>query len=225
MMAQREWVVNATPRPLYPRERFPLLVLQETGWAPGPVWRGAENLTPSPGFNPRTVQPVVPSLYQRTHISCCILNWEHSEIWNFVLLCQYGRLSFAMLVEYSQTFFKSQNKTWISLGIMFRVFSELMRCPVISTHCKCICILILTTLKMTIWVVETCQWLLCSKITFIHLSDCVSHFFNYFLWVCFILVLQLLFMLSYWQGKKATKSRAKNLYWHLYVKNQPNKAS
>ena len=28
------------------------------GWAPGPVWTGAENLAPPPGFDPRTVQPV-----------------------------------------------------------------------------------------------------------------------------------------------------------------------
>ena len=37
------WVVNDTPRPLYLRER---LGVQEAGWAPGPVWTGAENLTP-----------------------------------------------------------------------------------------------------------------------------------------------------------------------------------
>jgi len=27
------WVVNATPRPLYPRERDPVAILQEAGWA------------------------------------------------------------------------------------------------------------------------------------------------------------------------------------------------
>jgi hypothetical protein len=31
---------------------------QEAGWAPGPVWTGAENLAPPPGFDFRTVQPV-----------------------------------------------------------------------------------------------------------------------------------------------------------------------
>ena len=36
--------VNATRRPLYTRERDPVLVVQEVEWAPGPVWRGAENL-------------------------------------------------------------------------------------------------------------------------------------------------------------------------------------
>jgi hypothetical protein len=38
------WVVNATPRPLYPRESDPVPILQEPVWAPGPVWTGAENL-------------------------------------------------------------------------------------------------------------------------------------------------------------------------------------
>ena len=31
--------------------------MQEVGWAPGPIWT-VENLAP-PGFDPRTVQPVV----------------------------------------------------------------------------------------------------------------------------------------------------------------------
>ena len=34
--------------------RYPLL---EDGWAPGPVWTGAENLAPT-GIRSRTVQPV-----------------------------------------------------------------------------------------------------------------------------------------------------------------------
>jgi len=38
----------------------------------------------------------------------------------------------------------------------------------ISTHCNCISILSLITLKMVTWVVETCPWLLCNKITFIN---------------------------------------------------------
>jgi hypothetical protein len=50
------WVVNATPRQLYPREK-PGTRCIEAGWDPGPVWTGAESLAP-PGFDPRTVQPV-----------------------------------------------------------------------------------------------------------------------------------------------------------------------
>jgi hypothetical protein len=31
-------------------------IVQEAGWAPGPVWTGAENLVPPPWFEPGTVQ-------------------------------------------------------------------------------------------------------------------------------------------------------------------------
>ena len=41
------WVVNATFRPLYPRERDPVLIVQGAVWALGPVWTGAENLVPT----------------------------------------------------------------------------------------------------------------------------------------------------------------------------------
>jgi len=38
-------LVNTTPRPIYPWVRDPVPIVQKTGWAPGPVWTGAENLT------------------------------------------------------------------------------------------------------------------------------------------------------------------------------------
>jgi hypothetical protein len=37
------WVVNAVPRPIYPRERQ-VPIVQEVGWTPGPDWTGVENL-------------------------------------------------------------------------------------------------------------------------------------------------------------------------------------
>jgi hypothetical protein len=37
-------VVNATPRPIYPRERSPVPIVQEAAWVLGMVWTGAENL-------------------------------------------------------------------------------------------------------------------------------------------------------------------------------------
>ena len=47
------WVVNALPPYLW--EGDPVPIMYEAGWAPRPVWTGAENLAP-PGFDPRTVQ-------------------------------------------------------------------------------------------------------------------------------------------------------------------------
>jgi len=52
------WVVTATPRPLDPRERGPVSIVQQTERSPGPVWMGAVYLAP-PAFDLRTVQTVV----------------------------------------------------------------------------------------------------------------------------------------------------------------------
>ena len=38
------WVVNAMPQLLYPRERHPVPIVQEAGWASRPVWMGRENV-------------------------------------------------------------------------------------------------------------------------------------------------------------------------------------
>jgi hypothetical protein len=38
-------------------DQGPVPIVQEAGWAPGPVWTDAENLA-IPGFDPRTAQPV-----------------------------------------------------------------------------------------------------------------------------------------------------------------------
>jgi len=50
--------VSVTPRPLFTPGKDPVPILQEAGWAPGPVWTGAENIAPT-GIPSRTVQPVV----------------------------------------------------------------------------------------------------------------------------------------------------------------------
>jgi hypothetical protein len=54
---RRGWEVSVTTRPLFTPRKDPVTIVQETGWAPGPVWTGAENLAPPPGFDSRTVQP------------------------------------------------------------------------------------------------------------------------------------------------------------------------
>ena len=50
--------VSVTPRPLVTPGKELVPIVQEAGWAPGPVWTGAENLALPPGFDPRTAQPV-----------------------------------------------------------------------------------------------------------------------------------------------------------------------
>jgi len=50
-----DWLaVKDKLRPLHPREAHPVPIVQEAGWAPGPVWAGAENLDPT------TIRPLPP---------------------------------------------------------------------------------------------------------------------------------------------------------------------
>jgi hypothetical protein len=41
---RRWWEVSVTPRPHFTHGKDPVPIVQEAGWAPGPVWTGAENL-------------------------------------------------------------------------------------------------------------------------------------------------------------------------------------
>jgi len=41
---RRWWGVSVTPRPLFTHGKDTVPIVQEAGWAPGPVWTGAENL-------------------------------------------------------------------------------------------------------------------------------------------------------------------------------------
>ena len=40
---RRGWVVSTTPRPHFTPSKDPVHILQEAGWAPGPVWMGGKS--------------------------------------------------------------------------------------------------------------------------------------------------------------------------------------
>ena len=47
---RRGWVVSSTPRPHFTPGKDPVPILQEAGWAPGPVWTSRKS-RPPPGFD------------------------------------------------------------------------------------------------------------------------------------------------------------------------------
>ena len=55
---RRRRVVSSTPRSHFTPGKEPVPILQEAGWAPRPVWKGAENLVPTV-IRSRTFQPAV----------------------------------------------------------------------------------------------------------------------------------------------------------------------
>jgi hypothetical protein len=63
---QMEWIVNATPQTIYPG-KYPVPIVQEAGWDPGPVWTGAENLA-STGIRSPNRPHRSESLYRLRHL-------------------------------------------------------------------------------------------------------------------------------------------------------------
>ena len=57
---------------LYPLETDPIPIVEEAGWATGPVWTGAGNLAP-PRFNSKTVQPIQSCYTDKAILAPCLL--------------------------------------------------------------------------------------------------------------------------------------------------------
>jgi len=49
---RRGWVVSSSPRPHFTPGKDPVPILQEAGWAPGPVWTGGGESRPHPDSIP-----------------------------------------------------------------------------------------------------------------------------------------------------------------------------
>ena len=64
---RRGWGFNVTLRPLFTPGKDPVPIVQEAGWATGPVWTGAENLAPRRDSIPGPSSPVAQSLYRLSY--------------------------------------------------------------------------------------------------------------------------------------------------------------
>ena len=78
--------VNVTPRPHLTPGKDPVPIVQEAGWASGPVWTGAENLAPA-GIRSPDRPARRQSLYRlrypahSQYINCCII-----QLLNYILI-------------------------------------------------------------------------------------------------------------------------------------------
>ena len=86
---KRGWLVNATPRPLHPRETNAVPIVERLGKSQGRSWR-TPKISPPPGYDPRKVQPVasrstdyVQTAYWPAHFS---FYWHYNPLAGFSLL-------------------------------------------------------------------------------------------------------------------------------------------
>ena len=75
---RRLWGVNVTPRPLFSLVKDPVPIVQEAGWAPGPVWTCAENLAHT-GIR----SPDRPACSQSLYINCSTR--PLNSIWVYII--------------------------------------------------------------------------------------------------------------------------------------------
>jgi len=80
------WGVSVTTRPHFTHGKDPVPILQEAGWASGPVWTGAENLAPHRDLIPGPSSPLAVALpatlpgplltYLLTANNCVVTLWQ-----------------------------------------------------------------------------------------------------------------------------------------------------
>ena len=80
---RREWVVSSTPMSHYTPGKDPVPILQEAGWAPGPVWTDGKSRPhwDSIPDRPARLSVAIPTELSGPHIFDCIL--VNSEIWTY----------------------------------------------------------------------------------------------------------------------------------------------
>jgi hypothetical protein len=83
---RREWEASVTPRPLFTPGKDQAPILQEAGWAPGPVWTGAKNLAPTGIRSPN--RPARSQSLYRLRYPACIEYITFITCLHFRLFCR-----------------------------------------------------------------------------------------------------------------------------------------
>ena len=79
---RRGWVVNSTPRPHFTPRKDPVPIVQEVGWAPGPVWTGGKFRPHRDSIPDRPARSQ--SLYRLSYRAHVI---ESIHFWKSLLIC------------------------------------------------------------------------------------------------------------------------------------------
>ena len=108
---RRGWVVSSTPRPHITPGKAPVPILQEAGWAPGPVWTGGKSrphrysIPDRPGRSSVAIPTELPGTHTYTYIITYIILYYamlyyiilyYVVILYYIILC-YVILYYAML--------------------------------------------------------------------------------------------------------------------------------
>jgi len=104
---RRGWGVSVTPQPLFTPRKDLVPIVQEAGWAPGLVWTGAENLTPTRIWSldrPAHSQSLYRLRYSAQILSCLwyiryLLQWCWFPICVFIWVAEWQLMHIVDLIS------------------------------------------------------------------------------------------------------------------------------
>ena len=83
---RRRWVVSSTPWPHFTPEKDPIPILQEAGWASGPVWTGGKSRPHRDSIPDRPAHSQ--SLYWLSYLVHIIFKWTVKKTQVPIVSCQ-----------------------------------------------------------------------------------------------------------------------------------------
>jgi len=91
---RRKWVVSSTPRPQFTHGKDPVPILQEAGWAPGPVWTGGksrlhrDSIPDRPAHSQSLYRMSYPAhVWMNVRMYICISVWECLCVCVCIIFC------------------------------------------------------------------------------------------------------------------------------------------
>jgi len=99
------WMVSSTPRPHFTPGKEPVPILQEAGWAPGPVWTGGKSRPHRDSIPDRPARSQ--SLYRlscRAHINLSVILYKTNHIYVYTVN-RYNHAKFDVLTAVTLNYF------------------------------------------------------------------------------------------------------------------------
>ena len=133
---RRRWGVSVTHRPLFTPRKDPVPILQEAGWAPGPVWTDAENFAPTGNRSPD--RPVRSHSLYRLRYPAHIYQNKMLIIFRFVAISQLIVLQLEVLASFDIALHFLTRGTPLSSVVVVSLSVSLHAvCAVLCSHTHC----------------------------------------------------------------------------------------
>ena len=126
------WVVNSTTRPLYPPERNPVPIVQDSGCVPRPVWTSAGNPAPNgirppdrPSRSKSLFRPSNPGLPTHTHTCIYMCAYTYIHKYMYIHSSGYTDVRLTMCIMFQQNYEKLCPGLWLDTSLIYKTQTQM----------------------------------------------------------------------------------------------------